>query len=396
MKNNYDNDIKISIIIPVYNAFPFIKTCINSIATQINAPQFEVICIDDCSTDESYSYLVSTAKSLLNLKVLRNTENKGVSFARNRGLDEAIGEYILFVDSDDALAPDTLKSCYQFAKKTQSDIVCFQVKCFSDEGVSNFFDDNTVSLLKKIRNGHPEYIFYITNLWSLFYKRNIIEKNRLRFSDKRIFEDWEFLWSLYAKKPVCQYLNKTLYYYRVNSNTNSLTTIFRKRKWKFSTLVEAANTSLSSLKELPDYEKYEYCCLQRTLQILFHFFINSKLKFSELCEDVAAFSTFLDSENAFMVNKIIRDTFHGTHRRIMIMIGENTAKNRLILYVVLNSGASHYFMEAKNCWNSIIYSVSKVIIPLKSLLINSLGLGRNLLKGFFSLIMNVITKLNAK
>ena len=102
--------MKISIIIPVYNAGKFIGKCLDSIVSQTFS-EFEVICIDDGSTDESSSILSEYASQYKNITVIRQ-KNIGQGPTRNLGVSLAVGKYIKFVDADDYLHPDALQILY--------------------------------------------------------------------------------------------------------------------------------------------------------------------------------------------------------------------------------------------------------------------------------------------
>ncbi|MBO6247760.1 MAG: glycosyltransferase family 2 protein, partial [Bacteroidales bacterium] len=93
-------EVKVSVVIPVYTAGRFIGKCVESVLRQ-TLSQIEIICVDDFSTDDSLSILSTFTDP--RLKVIAFPENRGVSAARNAGLDEAAGEYVYFIDSDDWL-----------------------------------------------------------------------------------------------------------------------------------------------------------------------------------------------------------------------------------------------------------------------------------------------------
>ena len=100
----------ISVIVPIYNVEEYLSGCLESILSQ-NFSDFEIICIDDGSTDESGSILEMYASKDSRIRTVHQ-ENKGLSSARNVGLDMARGEYIAFCDSDDYYHPDFLKKLY--------------------------------------------------------------------------------------------------------------------------------------------------------------------------------------------------------------------------------------------------------------------------------------------
>ena len=103
--------LKISVIIPVYNAEQYLEECLNSIRNQ-TYKELEVILVDDGSTDNSGKICDKYTKVDNRFRVL-HINNSGPSYARNIGLKEAQGEYITFVDADDWLATNTLELCYQ-------------------------------------------------------------------------------------------------------------------------------------------------------------------------------------------------------------------------------------------------------------------------------------------
>ena len=104
-------DPKVSIIIPVYNAEEYLCQCLNSILSQ-SLNDIEIICVDDCSTDGCNDILVSYAANDSRFKVIRNNNNLHAGPSRNRGLEIAKGEYILFMDADDWLVEDSLERLY--------------------------------------------------------------------------------------------------------------------------------------------------------------------------------------------------------------------------------------------------------------------------------------------
>ena len=109
MKNNRVQRINFSIIIPVFNSESFIKETISSLVNQ-NYKNIEIIIINDCSTDNS-SKIINRIKKInqkFEFKIINNKRNMGVAFSRNIGLNYAMGDYIIFLDSDDYLEKNSL------------------------------------------------------------------------------------------------------------------------------------------------------------------------------------------------------------------------------------------------------------------------------------------------
>ena len=113
--------IKISIIIPVYNTEKYLKKCLDSIINQ-TLKSLEIICIDDCSTDNSLNILKEYQLKDKRIKIIEQKENKGQGVARNLGLNIAEGEYIGFIDSDDWVDLNFFEKLYFAAKKYNSDV----------------------------------------------------------------------------------------------------------------------------------------------------------------------------------------------------------------------------------------------------------------------------------
>lgn len=123
---------KISVIIPVYNSREFISKCMDSIICQTFS-DFEVICVDDGSIDESYTILSGYSQRYKNIQVVRQ-QNMGQGVARNKGVALARGKYVKFVDADDFLHPDALRILYDTAERTKADIIVGKAFCVNETG----------------------------------------------------------------------------------------------------------------------------------------------------------------------------------------------------------------------------------------------------------------------
>ena len=118
------NNIFLSIVIPVYNAASTISRCLDSIWCQgLEEAEYEVICVNDCSKDNTIQVISEIRKTHHNLRLFSNTENIRAGGSRNRGVREAYGEYILFIDADDYFHPGALKVVCDYQKKYGLDIL---------------------------------------------------------------------------------------------------------------------------------------------------------------------------------------------------------------------------------------------------------------------------------
>lgn len=191
----------LSIIIPVYNVAPYVKACLESIYKQgLEEEEFEVILINDGSTDNSLQIITEIEKIHTNITIFTQ-RNQGLSISRNQGIARATGEFILFVDSDDLLVPGTLSYLLQYARMYDTDMIQGKfIKLNNDEiekhdipvtGVDNVA--NTDSLLKNGERAFAEdYHLYESYVWKYLFKREFIIKNKLSFPEHKYFEDIPF------------------------------------------------------------------------------------------------------------------------------------------------------------------------------------------------------------
>ncbi len=213
--------MKISIITPIYNAENFINRLVDSVLTQ-TYKNFELILIDDGSTDKSGAICDEYAARDKRIRVIHNKENGGVSSARQAGLDAAIGEYIIHADSDDWVAPNWLEELTTCAIKTQADMIIYDFYRVSN-GVNEHIVQQPKSLsheqvLRDVISGH-----LYACCWNKLIRKKTILKNEAAFPKGFNFsEDKCFLVSLLIKPLSVAYLPRPLYFYDVTMNKGSL------------------------------------------------------------------------------------------------------------------------------------------------------------------------------
>ncbi len=129
--------IKVSVVVPAYNKELYVERSIRSLLDQ-NFDDYEVIVVEDCSTDATYDILRGFADRDARIKLYRNERNMGAAYSRNRGLDLAAGRYVIFLDADDYYYPDMLDTLYDIAEREAADVVFpgFRMVPFADDGVS--------------------------------------------------------------------------------------------------------------------------------------------------------------------------------------------------------------------------------------------------------------------
>lgn len=193
------NNTKISVIIPVYNSEKYLKECLESVINQSYQP-FEVICIDDGSTDDSLRILKKYAEKNKDV-VIKTKEHSNAGDARNIGIDYVTGDYCFFMDSDDVLERDAFGKAVESAEKFKSDMVIFGAYYFFDDHI----DEKQIMdwmLNKELLQGVEcidtsniaDRLFDITacNPWNKLIKRDLIVHNSLRFQSVKRANDVYF------------------------------------------------------------------------------------------------------------------------------------------------------------------------------------------------------------
>lgn len=230
----------ISIIVPVYNVEQYLDRCLNSIVNQ-SFSDIEIILIDDGSPDNSPSLCDKWAKRDKRIKVIHK-KNGGLGYARNSGLEIAEGEYVAFVDSDDYVAIDMYEKLYFSTDCGQVDVVyCGLKQELSDGGFEYIHDYDTISefncdKVKKIALSflHKTELVekrLFMSVWHGIYKRDIIEKNYIRFFSERDIgsEDLPFQVQFCLNAQTIKFMPDYLYTYCFNSK--SLSHKFEKSKF---------------------------------------------------------------------------------------------------------------------------------------------------------------------
>lgn len=219
---------QLSIIIPVYNVAPYVKACLDSIYQQgIEEDDFEVIIINDGSTDNSLQIITDIQKKHINITIVTQ-QNQGLSISRNQGITRATGEFILFVDSDDLLIPGTLSYLLQYARMYDTDMIQGKFIKLNNDEIEKYevpsTDLSNVSITDGlIKNGErafaEDYHLYESYVWKYLFKREFIIKNTLSFPEHKYFEDIPFTVTGILKAKRFLSLPILFYIYRQRENS---------------------------------------------------------------------------------------------------------------------------------------------------------------------------------
>ena len=206
-------NIKFSIIIPTYNSEKYIENCLEKILKQ-TYKNIEIIVVDDCSTDDTVKML----EKYENIKIYKTKENSRQGAARNIGLEHCIGDYILFIDSDDSLYDlDVIeKIAHKINNTNNPDIIYLGMKI---EGRRNLeLIPNEENCQKEYRLAENPFINAINICW----KNKLIQENNIRFPEKIRYEDVYFAFLGIEKAKTYEYVD--FIYYLYNNRDESTTT----------------------------------------------------------------------------------------------------------------------------------------------------------------------------
>lgn len=219
-----NTDIKVSVIMPIYNAYDYLRPAMDSVTCQ-SLREIEIICIDDGSTDHSLDIIREYQKIDDRIRIVTET-NAGPALARNNGLRRARGEYVAFLDADDFYESDLLEKLYSIAKSSDLDIAIAKYDIYNTKKSS--FRENVESEYAKIydggavtsKNEHPDHILQSTPgyAWDKLFKRSfLLEKNIVFLEEVKMFEDVFFTVCAVAFAERIGKVDEVLIHHRIHS-----------------------------------------------------------------------------------------------------------------------------------------------------------------------------------
>lgn len=299
MKNNIkSNKHKISIIIPVYNSEKYLSRCIDSVINQ-TYKDLEVILINDGSTDDSLNVL-KTYESLDNRIVIIDQKNQGVAKTRNKGLQKATGDYIMFIDNDDFLDTDYIETMYQGIE--DNDIVVSGYKRVTNNKI----------LLNKIIKNNGFGIYENVAPWGKLIKKDYLIKNDIKFFSYPIGEDIIFNLKLYSLTNKIFVIDNSNYnwYFNDSSVSNTKQKSFDK-------------DIINLYKEMIKYDNNEYAhyfiARYHIWYLLFSGKYSSKKEFLEEYTKLINWMKNNKYDKGFNIQKIIKN--------------ETSFKNKMIILI---------------------------------------------------------------
>ena len=263
----------ISFCLPCYQVKDFLKDCLQSIVSQkLDGLSYEILVVDDCSQDGSYEYLIELQQSIPSMRVLRNEENRGVSYTRNCLISEAKGKYIWFIDCDDMLYPNAFRTLWEIVSVENADVVlanyikvnerdgliqeeCSAVPTYYQPDISDFNwlpDQMSESRMKSV--------------WRGMFRKEFLDNQGIKFCENILFkEDALFFYEIFSYNPKVIKCEMPCYCYRQRATSvmNSQSEDKKKLVYRstvnlihmYSKLIESGNDFKNELVELVQLEK---------------------------------------------------------------------------------------------------------------------------------------------
>lgn len=208
----------ISIIIPIYNVQDYLEQCLHSVAHQ-TYKNLEIVCVIDGSQDNSENIARHFSLQDPRCQILTQP-NRGLSVARNRGVEHASGDWIFFLDADDWLAEDAIENLFATAEKTKMPVISGAVmEHWEETGTIRPYKKRERRSLGHIHLLRQNFFALEPMVWNKLYKRDLVVNTP--FTPGLVHEDLDFYWRLFPQYPEVYAIAETVIHYRCRSGTLS-------------------------------------------------------------------------------------------------------------------------------------------------------------------------------
>lgn len=245
--------MKFSVVIPVYNVKDYLEKCVESVVCQARR-DMEIILVDDGSTDGVSGGLCDAyaEKYPETVRVIHKV-NGGLGDARNVGLEAARGDYLVFIDSDDYVAPDMLETLSREIEKAHADIYTFGFSVDTDGKITQTHFDELPEDAPFTLGSEPRLLLAAPNAWSRIWKRSLFLNSGIRYPKRVWYEDIRTTMKLFAVAESVVMLRRAFYFYVVRSDSITHNANVERN----GEIIEAFDDLLAWYKERGLYEKYE-------------------------------------------------------------------------------------------------------------------------------------------
>lgn len=302
-------EVFFSIIVPVYNVEDYLSQCLESILCQ-SVTNFELILINDGSTDSSLEICRQYLQNFHQIKLI-DKENGGLSDARNKGLLAAIGDYIIFTDSDDYwVGSEVLRDLNNLIKDSKPDLIIHEEsRFFSEKDVACKYNQRFI----KNKSGRVEdeilnlvyYDLYVASAWDKVIKRSILIDNQLFFPVGKKSEDIEWCGKLLQHIKTFSIYTKSFYTYRQVRQGSITTTVSAKHIEDVYVMVKEGLSSKKETSEIINkaIENYWAC---NYVVILKDFYVLSSKTQKQIWKDLVSWKYLLKKGRNIKVDKVMK------------------------------------------------------------------------------------------
>lgn len=320
--------VLVSVIIPVYNKEQYLPDAIDSVLKQ-TYPYFELLVINDDSTDGSRQICENYCQQDNRVKLFDNlSDEHGPGPARNIGLDQALGDYILFVDADDWIDELLLEKCVQKMEETNADIVQYGVLQQHENGKSDVYTWKGKSVITRNDIIRDFYSFWKNNrysLWMYFFRRKNIDITR--FDNVISGEDISFVLDVLSKVRKIAFIEMPLYFYRyVDGSTSrkwnkeSIDCLYNIWKHKMKFIEELGNSSEDIETEIA-YDTCIWAIFQMCTSVCPLTYSQKKKELKKLMKSIS-FEKYRKIGNQVLGNKTVKHVLLANHlENLMLFLG---------------------------------------------------------------------------
>ncbi len=326
---------KVSVIIPVYNVEKYLRECLDSVINQ-TLGDIEIICVNDCSPDNSLGILNEYASKDSRIKIINLKKNVGLGKARNIAFKEITSPYVMYLDSDDWYELDACELAYNQIVKNDNDFVLYRAYTYMDDTQTKKLRIERFNEIEKYENEphikyhdlNPLYLYSIAP-WFKIHKTSFIREHNLFFEEGICYEDQPFWYKLILCNPDFSIINKPLIYYR--QRTNSITknpkffidlilvkSIVFKLYKKYDNPIFIKYFSIDCLKTLPKFIKLSNENLWFNIK-----YYNKYRKFLKMINKEIQVSEFLKEIEYAEFQRILK---HGLFQKLLFDLLQTISK----------------------------------------------------------------------
>ena len=343
---------KLSVVVAIYNVEKYVKNCVESLIDQSD-DDYEIILVDDGSTDSS-GKIIDSYFNYDNIKIVHQ-KNKGVSVARNTGIENSKGEWLTFVDGDDYVERNFISNICKYIDEVDTDMIVFNYNAFYDES-NKFkcrvlpFDNNQYITDKKdlfqkrmisqyYNGGDKNTVVSSGTTWCKVIKNNIIKNNKIRFKPGLIKAQDTVFW-LNATEYVNRiyYLNDNLYNYRLSAGSISSGKKYIKNSIEeFSNLINEYEKFIDNFKKDDSFiDAFNLRCIQVLMWNIDHNFFNKKNN-EDFNKKIKLFRDFIKiKEYKNAINSVSLDYLPKRLQVMIYFVKRKRLKLYYFVYIIYN------------------------------------------------------------